>query len=314
MKLSYETVSIELTKRCNLECQYCYSRVHKKDEEYELSTEEIKSFLERFRFSGGRRVLFTGGEALLRSDFRELVLYAKSLGLLVDLFSNGTLIDEEYAAFLSENINLVSISIDGPRENHDRVRCVKGSYDKTKKALEYLDACNAHFSLQCMITSNNYSEIDWLKEIMENTHPLMIKLGHVSKMGRGRTQKELWLEEEKVLSLKKLAGKISEEYSAFHTRVLTNIITKEELVKFYPTLEHALSPWLLPDGRIVTCYVNENVGDWAISKADIYPECDEKIYGKTKELEKAIYDEALRHRYFDLLELSAVMASRMNSD
>lgn len=311
MKLSYETVSIELTKRCNLDCKYCYSRVYKKDEDSELSTERIKIFLNRFKASGGRRVLYTGGEALLRLDFRELVLYAKSLGLLVDLFSNGTLIDEEYARFIGENINLASISIDGPCENHDEIRCVKGSYDKTRKALDYLSACNAHFSLQCMVTSSNYNEMGWLKEIMRNTHPLMIKLGHVSKMGRGRAQEELWLEEEKILNLKKLAGKISEEYSAFHTRVITNIITKEELVKFYPTLEHALAPWLLPNGRLVTCYVNEDVESWTISNADIYPVCDEQIYLKTELLGKIMYEEALKHKYFDLLELSAFMAKQI---
>lgn len=308
MRLAYETVSIELTKRCNLECKYCYSRVYKEDETTELTTEQIKSFLINFKASGGRRVLYTGGEALLRKDFKELVLFARELGLLVDLFTNGTLIDEECAQFLSENINLVSVSLDGSRANHDEVRGAKGSYDKIRKALEYLNDKKAHFSLQCMVTSSNYDDLNWLKEVIEKTHPLMIKLGHVSKMGRGRTQKNLWISEDKIVHLKHLAAKISEDYSAFHTRVLTNIITKEELQKFYPTLDNVLSPWLLPNGKIVICYVNEGISDWAISDVACYPEGSDEVYRKAKLLERAIYEEAMKRKYFDLLELSADMA------
>lgn len=311
MKLAYKTISIELTKRCNLECKYCYSRVYKEDEASELTTEQIKSFLKNFCVNGGRRVLYTGGEPLLRRDFRELVLYARELGLLVDLFTNGTLIDKECARFLSENINLVSVSLDGPRVNHDEVRGVKGSYDKAQKALEYLNDEKVHFSLQCMVTSSNYADLDWLKEIMEKTHPLMIKLGHVSKMGRGKAQKNLWLNEDKVMHLKRLASKISEDYSAFHTRVLSNIITKEELHKFYSTLDNTLSPWLLPNGKIVICYVNEGISDWTISNVASYPEGNDEIYYKTKLLEKAIYEEAVNRKYFDLLELSATMAEEI---
>ena len=311
MKLTYETVSIELTKRCNLECKYCYSRTNKQDELTELSTDQLKDFLKRFRSSGGRRVLYTGGEALLRTDFEELVLYARELGLLVDLFTNGTLINEENSKFLSENINLISVSLDGPEKNHDEIRCLKGSYQKTRKAIEYLSENKAHFSLQCMVTSLNYDKLDWLKEIIEQTHPLMIKLGHVSKMGRGRTQEDLWMDDERILQLKRVAGRISEDYSAFHTRVLTNIITNEELQKFYPSLENALSPWLLPSGNMVICYVNENISDWTISDVATYPEGNEKIYQKTKLLEKAIYEEAMKRKYFDLLELSASMAKKI---
>lgn len=43
-RLQYESISIELTKQCNLECPYCYSRLKKKEEEHQLTTEQLCFF------------------------------------------------------------------------------------------------------------------------------------------------------------------------------------------------------------------------------------------------------------------------------
>jgi len=46
-------------------------------------------------------ILFTGGEPLLRPDFLEIYTYAKKKGLLVTIFTNGTLIDDNLADYFA---------------------------------------------------------------------------------------------------------------------------------------------------------------------------------------------------------------------
>lgn len=309
MKLAYESISIELTKRCNLECKYCYSRTNKEDEKYELSTQQLIDFMKRFKESNGRRVLLTGGEALLRPDFKKLVLAAKGLGLIVDLFTNGTLMTDDMAKFISENINLVNMSLDGPRSYHDKIRCGVGSFDKTNIAMAYLDKYKAHYALQCMVTSENYNELDWLKDIFSRFHPIMIKLGHVSKMGRGKDRKELWLTYDQQKYLKKLAGEIAENCNNFHTRIITNIISEDEFDMFYPTLDNVLAHWLLPNGRIMSCYVYGSLDKWTISSHQDYPICNDEVYKRTRILEEQLYEAAKKTEVFDLLELTEKIAS-----
>ena len=79
-----------VTQLCNLRCPHCYMSSGEKLAN-ELSTKEILSILDSFSKNGGRFVTFTGGEVCTRTDFIDIVKYAKYTGLNVEIFTNGTL-------------------------------------------------------------------------------------------------------------------------------------------------------------------------------------------------------------------------------
>ena len=64
---------IEVTHACNQHCRHCYldGGIHKKCTE--MTTEQIKSIFAEFKAQGGRYVIFTGGEPLMRNDVFELL-------------------------------------------------------------------------------------------------------------------------------------------------------------------------------------------------------------------------------------------------
>ncbi|HWJ17875.1 MAG TPA: radical SAM protein, partial [Geobacterales bacterium] len=125
---------------CNLDCKYCFylsketlpngPGVGQMDEDtLELF---IKQYIEGVT---GPEVVFSwqGGEPTLRGleFFRKVVLlqkkHAKSGQRIEnDLQTNGVLLNQEWAEFLKDNHFLVGLSIDGPRELHDRFRVNKG--------------------------------------------------------------------------------------------------------------------------------------------------------------------------------------------
>jgi uncharacterized protein len=72
--------------------------------------------------------------------------------------TNGTLLDEEWAAFFKENDFLVGISIDGPRELHDAYRVNKGgkgSFDQVMHGLSFLQEAGVEWNALTTVHAAN---------------------------------------------------------------------------------------------------------------------------------------------------------------
>lgn len=87
-------VSWMTTNKCNLKCKHCYQNAGAEREE-ELSTQEAKVLIDQITEAGFKMMIFSGGEALMRSDIFELVSYASGKGLRPVFGTNGTLLDVE---------------------------------------------------------------------------------------------------------------------------------------------------------------------------------------------------------------------------
>ena len=88
------TLRVYLTNACNLRCRHCF--MYSDNElENELTYVEIRELLLKSKEAGCKKVTFSGGEVTVRKDFIEIIKYAKSLNLYVQVMSNGTLWDEE---------------------------------------------------------------------------------------------------------------------------------------------------------------------------------------------------------------------------
>jgi len=140
---------------CNLDCDYCFflskemlypgSRFRMAEELQELY---LRQLLEAHREAPEVVVAWQGGEpTLMGLDFfrRSVLLIARSARpgqeVLNTLQTNGTLLTDEWGEFLAEHRFLVGISIDGPRDIHDRYRVDKGgkpTFDTVMRGLDVL--------------------------------------------------------------------------------------------------------------------------------------------------------------------------------
>ncbi len=82
--------TIETTTKCNLRCSHCYhgnrtSAVARQT----LTTDEIRRIIDELRDAGCISLVFTGGEFLLRPDYREIVAHTSRTDLLVTILTNG---------------------------------------------------------------------------------------------------------------------------------------------------------------------------------------------------------------------------------
>ncbi|WRK53949.1 radical SAM protein [Coprobacillaceae bacterium CR2/5/TPMF4] len=95
--------TLELTPLCNMNCDMCY--VHLSNEEMNkqgkiLDIDEWFDLANQLEKAGVLFIMLTGGEPLLFPGFKELYLKLKRMGMVITVNTNGTLIDEKWAAFL----------------------------------------------------------------------------------------------------------------------------------------------------------------------------------------------------------------------
>jgi len=172
--------SIELTRRCNLSCVHCYNNLppdHREARRDELSCEEHCRMLDEIAAAGTLWVLFTGGEIFVRPDFRNIYDHAKHNGLLITLFTNGTLITPDLADFLAARPPFsIEISLYGrTRQTHERVTGIPGSYEKTLRGVRLLTQRGLPLSIKSMALTLNKHELPDMQQFVETELGLEFK-------------------------------------------------------------------------------------------------------------------------------------------
>lgn len=162
----------ELTDRCNLSCVHCFINQSAgciKAREKELSTSQVKDILDQIAAAGCLHLLLTGGEPLLRPDFLEIYLHARRKGMIIMLFTNGTMLTPAIIEALKEAPpHLVEISMYGAtQETYEAVTRVPGSFERFMRGVELLKASGLPFATKSVILSINKHELPLMKKLAE---------------------------------------------------------------------------------------------------------------------------------------------------
>jgi MoaA/NifB/PqqE/SkfB family radical SAM enzyme len=173
-------VSIEVTRRCPLECQHCYNNLPMGDQDArsrEMTTEEHFRMLDELVDMGCFWLLYTGGEIFARKDFLEIYTYAKKKGFLITLFTNGTLINEKIADYLLEWPPFaIEITLYGrTKETYEALTQIPGSYERCLRGIKLLKERNLPLKLKTVATSINKHEVVAMRQFVEDELELEFK-------------------------------------------------------------------------------------------------------------------------------------------
>lgn len=136
-------VMIEVTPRCNFQCEFCFNRASFAQQDHgqfqEPSATYIKKIIDSIKKAKVPIARFTGGEPLLRNDIFDLIKYAKSKGLKVRLNTNGSLIKNyKMAKQLAKYLDYVLFSMHTYNAKKDeKITGVKGSFEKKLRAVKW---------------------------------------------------------------------------------------------------------------------------------------------------------------------------------
>src|ERR1051325_4135919 len=129
----------EVTLQCNARCLHCYSSsgpgVRHPNE---LTTAQAHHIIDQLADAGLLILAFSGGEPLVRPDIYDLMRHAADRELVVNVASNGAVVNDRTAARLVESgVRSVTVSLDGAdAATHDHFRQFPGLFDRTLHAID----------------------------------------------------------------------------------------------------------------------------------------------------------------------------------
>lgn len=253
---------------CNFRCVYCYG-----DYGYrkilDFTTRELLKIIDELKQMGTTILTLHGGESLLRTDFGEILNYAKLKGFYVSLNSNGTLVPKRINEL--KCLDNLCISIDGNEESNDKNRG-KGSFRKAIYALDIAKQNNIPIVVSATLTKDNVNDMEFLAKLGKGMN---FRIQYSILYNSGDLNKDLVMNDReirqvvsRILNLKK------QGYPIYYAdNVLVSAIQWPESydeVKFFtskdrdftkhlrlvPCYHGKLKYQIDADGRVVTCWAH----------------------------------------------------------
>jgi radical SAM protein with 4Fe4S-binding SPASM domain len=155
---------LEITARCNNDCRHCYINLPAGDREAkakEMTVDEIGDIADQAVELGAVWCLITGGEPLLRPDFADIYLLLKRKGLLVSVFTNAILVNEEHVALFERYPPRdIEVSVYGvTKETYETVTRRSGSFVRFMHGLDLLLDSGVKVRLKAMALRSNLHEM-----------------------------------------------------------------------------------------------------------------------------------------------------------
>nr|MDA3894796.1 radical SAM protein [Desulfobacteraceae bacterium] len=165
--------SIELTRQCNFNCIHCYlgdMRTSSDILRNELNTSQWIKIIDEIVEAGCLFLLFTGGEPLLRKDFIDIYRHAVKRGMLVTVFTNGSLISNEILDVFKEfPPQVVEVSLYG--STAETYKSITGRIDGFKKTMAGIEKLSNHgirTQLKTILMTKNQHEFDLIQKISDD--------------------------------------------------------------------------------------------------------------------------------------------------
>lgn len=123
--------------------------------------EQIKKFHPRIHLSGG--------EPFMYPEIKGLIAHLKKYDLFVAITTNGTFLTEYASDIIGMKINELHVSIDGPKDVHDTIRGVAGTYDRIMHGLEVIKRLKKRSTLPVLRINSmiNFTNTGVMKKMIE---------------------------------------------------------------------------------------------------------------------------------------------------
>ena len=239
------SATLELTYKCNEKCRHCYVA---EENRQELTTGKIKNILDELYDLNVFNLIFTGGEIFTRKDCFDILEYAYSKRFLIDIFTNGTLLDgNDYIRLKSYHLRCIHFSVYShiPKK-HDAITQIQGSFEKTIKAIEACAIIGIPVNIKTPIFDETIDDIQGMVRLAE-TLSASIELGQNITPKKNGDLKPTEL---------KISGGKKDDYVHYAIKNLIKTIgnetdKKQVSDKLYGAGEHSIS--INPYGEVYPC-------------------------------------------------------------
>lgn len=155
----------ELSPLCNMDCRMCYVRMSREEQETIAPLRSAQEWLQlgkEARDQGMLYLLLTGGEVFLRKDFREIYEGLHQMGIILEINSNGTLIDEDAVEWLrAMPPQRINITLYGASDaTYERLCRNPKGFTQVTRAIRLLKEAGIMVRLNCSVTPYNKDDLE----------------------------------------------------------------------------------------------------------------------------------------------------------
>ena len=165
---SPRSVDVAITSFCNLRCTYCSHFTGPGDVGTDLPLPEWLRFFEELGRVAVMNVTLSGGEPFFRSDLKAIISGIVTNRMRFSILTNGTLIDNEMAAFLASThrCHSIQVSIDGAEDiTHDAFRG-KGNFARAVEGIRILQKHDLPATVRVTIHRKNVHELTAVAKLL----------------------------------------------------------------------------------------------------------------------------------------------------
>lgn len=187
-------VFLEVTRRCNLACQYCFTEKHRRKRlEIELDLPDFKRLFDEMSSLGVSELVIGGGEPTLRADLFEILESARENDLVTSITTNGTLVTPEIAKqFASYSLRYIRVSLDGTEETNNSLRG-KGAYEKAVRGISMLQDAGNDVGLRMVLNAVTIDKIHESIEIAEHFGCKTLGISTIRPSGKALDNEYLYM-------------------------------------------------------------------------------------------------------------------------
>ena len=184
-------VTWRVTRSCNLNCLSCPYDSRPRRYEAELTTAEGLALISDLAAFQVPRLVFAGGEPLLRADLLEFVAYAHQRGIQSEIFTNGTLLSRAQAVGLKRaGLHSACILLEGIGRTVDRHRGVLGAFQAVLEGYENCEAAGLQTVIRTPLNRWSYPDLANLLDFVERQGIRQVVFAHLIYAGRGNNPHE----------------------------------------------------------------------------------------------------------------------------
>jgi len=202
-----QNVFLHVTRACNFHCSYCYISAGDAMPD-EMSTIEYRRLWSEIVALRPRKVVFTGGEPLLRDDILQLLSDLRAADpehhVLRCLNTNGHLMTNELAKSLVGPADELRVSLDAMRERNDTIRG-DGAFDLAVGALRLLHSVGFEPIVMVTVTSGTLPDLEELLCFLHGMNMTRIHLNRFHPIGRARECEQWQVKQDEVRSIMRKA-------------------------------------------------------------------------------------------------------------
>lgn len=201
--IEFGQVQIEITGRCNMNCEHCRASNQIKED---MPIEQIIKIIKFARqFSPNyKEIILSGGEPLMHNNFSEVLKQVrKNGGDFITLTTNGSLLTDEYLQLIQDlkfERVVLSVSLDNlnPVE-HDKFRHHKNAFTKAMIALKKISKLNNPNiipSMRSTIKANQIKDMEKMVLFAKEAGCKRVSFSAIHPAGKAITRSDLWMNRE----------------------------------------------------------------------------------------------------------------------